>query len=138
MNKFTWIKVFNSPFVTPKIRFYCGKLNYGVPYFFPRRWVKNKEKYCIIMRGTPGTGKSFTAKEMLKKYGGGDPHGHIFSTDDFFVRDVREERRLKQDKMDLIKVIILNAVYLAVLLGLYYANKGSHVVDNFFAKILHF
>jgi len=41
-------------------------------------------------------------------------------------------------KMDLIKVIILNVVYLAVILGLYYANKSSHVVDTFFAKVLNF
>jgi len=44
MNKFTWMKVFNSPFVTPKIRFYLGKLNYGVPYFYPRKWVDCKDK----------------------------------------------------------------------------------------------
>lgn len=41
-------------------------------------------------------------------------------------------------KVDLIKVVILNVVYLVALLGLYYANKSSHVVDNFFAKIFHF
>ena len=41
-------------------------------------------------------------------------------------------------KMDLIKVIILNAVYLAVILGLYYGNQKSHFLENWFARILHF
>lgn len=44
MNKFTWMKVFNSPFIRPKIRFYLGKLDYGTPYFFPRVWKNNPDK----------------------------------------------------------------------------------------------
>jgi len=44
MNKFTWMKVFNSPFIRPKIRFYLGKLAYGTPYFFPRVWKDNPDK----------------------------------------------------------------------------------------------
>lgn len=41
-------------------------------------------------------------------------------------------------KMDLVKVIILNAAYLAVILALYYSNQKSHFLDNWFARILHF
>ena len=41
-------------------------------------------------------------------------------------------------KFDLIKVLVLNLVYLAVIISLYYANKGSGVIDKWFAKILHF
>lgn len=41
-------------------------------------------------------------------------------------------------KHDLIRVIALNVVYLAVILGLYYANQSSQLVDKWFAKILHF
>lgn len=41
-------------------------------------------------------------------------------------------------KVDLIKVIILNAVYLAVILFLYFSNQQSHFLDNWFAKLLHF
>lgn len=48
MNKFTWIKVFNSPFITPKIRFYLGKLQYGTPYFYPRKWVKMTNSTSFI------------------------------------------------------------------------------------------
>lgn len=41
-------------------------------------------------------------------------------------------------KMDLVKVVILNAFYLATILTLYYYNKQSHFLDNWFAKVLHF
>ena len=41
-------------------------------------------------------------------------------------------------KYDLAKVLILNLVYLAVILFLYFANQRSHAVDNWFAKLLHF
>lgn len=36
--------LYRSPFVFPKIKFYFGRLAYGTPYFYPRRWVKSKEK----------------------------------------------------------------------------------------------
>lgn len=35
-----WMKVFFSPFKRPKIRLYLGKIAYGTPYFYPRKWVK--------------------------------------------------------------------------------------------------
>lgn len=41
-------------------------------------------------------------------------------------------------KFDLVKVIILNAVYLAIILSLYYGNLHSHFLDNWFARLLHF
>lgn len=37
-------KILNSPFKLPKLRFYVGKVAIGVPYFFPRRWVKATPK----------------------------------------------------------------------------------------------
>lgn len=48
------------------------------------------------------------------------------------------EAEYKIIKFDLVKVVILNAVYLAVILGLYFANQKSGFVDNWFAKVLHF
>ncbi|MBU6447671.1 hypothetical protein KGQ24_02415 [Patescibacteria group bacterium] len=39
---------------------------------------------------------------------------------------------------DLYKVLILNSIYLAAILILYFTNKNSHYLDNWFAKILHF
>lgn len=41
-------------------------------------------------------------------------------------------------KHDLIRVVILNAVYLVVILTLYYTNLKSGFLDNWFAKVLHF
>ena len=41
-------------------------------------------------------------------------------------------------KLDLLRVVILNAVYLVVILSLYFTNKSSHYLDNWFAKLLHF
>lgn len=35
-----WLKVLNSPFKAFRIRFYVGKTRIGVPYFYPRKWVK--------------------------------------------------------------------------------------------------
>jgi hypothetical protein len=43
MNRFMYLKAFCSPFQRPSLKWYFGKVAIGVPYFFPRRWVKNKE-----------------------------------------------------------------------------------------------
>ena len=44
MNKLNFLKVFNSPFKRPKLKWYFGEVAIGTPYFFPRRWVDNPEK----------------------------------------------------------------------------------------------
>ena len=44
MRNFNYIKVFNSPFKKPKLKWYFGKIALGTPYFFPRRWVDNPDK----------------------------------------------------------------------------------------------
>lgn len=44
MKKFDYLKVFFSPFKRPKIKFYFGKISVGVPYFYPRRAIKDPEK----------------------------------------------------------------------------------------------
>lgn len=38
-----WFKIYWSPFKFFFPKFYIGKIRYGTPYFFPRRWIKNKE-----------------------------------------------------------------------------------------------
>jgi hypothetical protein len=48
------------------------------------------------------------------------------------------EAEYKIIKFDLVKVVALNAIYLVVILSLYFGNQSSHFVDNWFAKILHF
>jgi hypothetical protein len=35
-----FLNAFNSPFLRPKLSFYLGKTELGVPYFLPRKWVK--------------------------------------------------------------------------------------------------
>lgn len=38
------LKSYFSPFKPPKIKFYVGKVAIGVPYFYPRKWVKATPK----------------------------------------------------------------------------------------------
>ena len=40
MKKLTYLKILNSPFKPFKLKWYIGKTRIGVPYFFPRKWVK--------------------------------------------------------------------------------------------------
>ena len=45
MEKFKeFISYFNSPFVTPKIKIYLGKVTIGTPYFTPRKVIKDPSK----------------------------------------------------------------------------------------------
>ncbi len=39
-----YLKVLFSPFKLPKIGFYFGEIDVGVPYFLPRKWRKSKTK----------------------------------------------------------------------------------------------
>jgi hypothetical protein len=41
-------------------------------------------------------------------------------------------------KHDLLKVVILNAVYLAAILALFYSNKQSGFLEDWFSKIFVF
>lgn len=40
IKNFDFLRVYNSPFKTPRLEWYCGKIALGTPYFFPRKWVK--------------------------------------------------------------------------------------------------
>ena len=40
LERFRWIKALFSPFTPFKVKWYIGKTQVGVPYFFPRKWVK--------------------------------------------------------------------------------------------------
>ena len=44
IRKFEFLKVYNSPFKPLSMRWYFGKTAVGTPYFFPRTWVKDKNK----------------------------------------------------------------------------------------------
>ena len=40
MNKLSFLKALFSPFKPFKLKWYCGKVAIGTPYFYPRKWVK--------------------------------------------------------------------------------------------------
>jgi len=48
------------------------------------------------------------------------------------------EREYKTIKSDLIRLGILNAIYLAALLALYFANQKSHFLDQWMASLFKF
>lgn len=41
-------------------------------------------------------------------------------------------------KHDLVRLVILNLVYLGLVLGLYYSNQKSHFLENWFGKLFNF
>ena len=40
LENFRWVKALFSPFKPFKVSFYAGKTRIGIPYFYPRKWVK--------------------------------------------------------------------------------------------------
>jgi len=42
MSGLSFFKILFSPFKRFTIKVYCGKTRIGVPYFYPRRWVKTE------------------------------------------------------------------------------------------------
>jgi hypothetical protein len=44
LERFRWLKVLFSPFTPFKIKWYIGKTQVGVPYFYPRKFVKFNEQ----------------------------------------------------------------------------------------------
>ncbi len=44
INRFTWLRTYFSPFKPIIPRLYIGKIALGTPYFYPRNWVKSKDK----------------------------------------------------------------------------------------------
>jgi hypothetical protein len=41
-------------------------------------------------------------------------------------------------KHDLLKVVLLNAVYLAGILAIYFTDQKTHYLEKWFSKIFHF
>jgi len=39
----SWVGILDSPFRLPKLKFYWGEIQVGVPYFLPRKWKKGKD-----------------------------------------------------------------------------------------------
>ena len=44
LERFRWVKALFSPFKPFKVGFYAGKIQVGVPYFYPRKWVKGNNR----------------------------------------------------------------------------------------------
>jgi hypothetical protein len=44
LERFRWVKALFSPFKSFKVGLYAGKTQIGVPYFFPRKWVKGNNR----------------------------------------------------------------------------------------------
>uniref|UniRef100_A0A182QDH2 Smr domain-containing protein n=1 Tax=Anopheles farauti TaxID=69004 RepID=A0A182QDH2_9DIPT len=42
-------------------------------------------RVMVLMRGVPGSGKSYLARTLVDRTSGGDYRNHIFSTDDYFM-----------------------------------------------------
>ena len=65
-------------------------------------------------------------------------HRHQHYQSAVLTGSLSHETEYRIIKFDLIKVLLLNAVYLAAILALYFGNRHSHFLDNWFAKVLHF
>ena len=48
IERFRWLKVLNSPFKPFKVSMYVGKTQVGVPYFYPRKWVKGNNRMIPV------------------------------------------------------------------------------------------
>lgn len=47
LRKFTFLRIYFSPFKPPNIKFYVGKVRIGCPYFLPRTWRKFTPNECV-------------------------------------------------------------------------------------------
>ncbi|OGF02010.1 MAG: hypothetical protein A3I07_04070 [Candidatus Doudnabacteria bacterium RIFCSPLOWO2_02_FULL_42_9] len=50
----------------------------------------------------------------------------------------REQEEYDQVRRDLIFVVTMNAIFFAILIGLYFFNRSTGSVDQFFAQALKF
>ena len=48
INRFSWLGILNSPFKPFKVSMYVGKTQVGVPYFYPRKWVKGNNRMITL------------------------------------------------------------------------------------------
>lgn len=67
---FEWVGAFLSPFKRPKVKFYFGRIKIGVPYMYPRKWVKMSYEDCVkksedMNKRAPGNN---CTPDMFKNY----------------------------------------------------------------------
>lgn len=51
---------------------------------------------------------------------------------------VSDQAEVAQVRKDLVKVLVLNAILLALLLGVFFWNQSSGQLDQFFSRVLKF
>lgn len=65
-------------------------------------------------------------------------HKRVFESSASSESGVMHSGEYKVIKHDLIRVLVLNLIYLAAVLVLYYTNLRSHYLEAWFSRILHF
>lgn len=65
---FDYLRAYNSPFKPLKIKWYCGKIALGTPYFYPRVWKKNKNKPGYLTASPKKIGFDFVRLGWKTKY----------------------------------------------------------------------
>jgi len=69
---FEWMSVFTGPFKRPRLKWYFGKIALGTPYFYPRRWVKSKDKPGHTIATPKKIGFDFVPMRWKTKWGADD------------------------------------------------------------------
>lgn len=69
----SYLGVLFSPFSLPTLRIYFGKINVGVPYFLPRKWVKYTKQEAIeeatkVLGSNILTYKNKTIEELVSYF----------------------------------------------------------------------
>lgn len=63
-----FLRAYNSPFKAPRLKWYCGKVALGTPYFFPRKWIKNPDKPGYLKAVPKKIGFDFVPLGWKTKY----------------------------------------------------------------------
>jgi len=68
IKSFDYLRAYNSPFKSPRLKLYFGKIAMGTPYFFPRKWVNNKDKPGYLKAVPRKIGFDFVSLGWKTKY----------------------------------------------------------------------
>ena len=82
LERFRWVKALFSPFKPFKVGLYAGKTQVGIPYFYPRKWVKATNR-----RATEATLEEI---ERQKKWNELNPN---------YARKIKSFEEIFQEKM---------------------------------------